>query len=72
MAGEYLLGALRAGVRALGAAGVDYALFGGVAVNAWGRIRATRDAGILQSADQADFTPAAAMAVSRMRFGPWS
>lgn len=54
MASEYLLGAVRAAVGALGAIGLDYALFGGVAVNAWGRIRATRDADILLSAAHAD------------------
>lgn len=49
MADGYLLGAVRAAVGALRALGLDYALFGGVAVNAWGRIRSTRDADILLS-----------------------
>jgi hypothetical protein len=54
MAGEYLLGAVRAAVGALESLGLDYALFGGIAVNAWGRIRATRDADILLSAARTD------------------
>lgn len=47
MVSEFVLGAVRAAVGVLRSLGLDYALFGGVAVNAWERIRATRDADLL-------------------------
>jgi len=43
MTGEGILRALEAATRALSAAGTRHALIGGVALPAWGRIRATVD-----------------------------
>jgi len=47
MAGNALLSALEAAVRCLEAAGMPYALVGGAAMPAWGRIRSTVDADFL-------------------------
>ncbi|MEW6747405.1 MAG: hypothetical protein AB1486_32135 [Planctomycetota bacterium] len=47
MAGESVLLAIDAAGQALSSLGVSYALIGGAALPAWGRIRATADADIL-------------------------
>lgn len=47
MATEALLAAIEAAVGALQKVGADYALVGGAALPAWGRLRATQDADVL-------------------------
>lgn len=51
MGTETVLSALEVAARCLGGLGVRYALIGGAALPAWGRIRATEDADILIGTD---------------------
>ncbi|MGQ9590515.1 MAG: nucleotidyl transferase AbiEii/AbiGii toxin family protein [Planctomycetota bacterium] len=69
MAGESILEAIRVAAACLDRAGHAYALIGGAALPAWGRIRATEDADVLvHLSSGADWIPAIVSALREAGF----
>ncbi|MBN1444442.1 MAG: hypothetical protein JXA90_17145 [Planctomycetes bacterium] len=67
MSGDTVLASLATAVRCLDELGVPYAIIGGAAMPAWGRIRATEDAGVLIFLDAADSRERRAAIVDALR-----